>query len=78
MKKVSWRQSWILVVDALDECKDQQDVGLILELLSGLPHSNAQQLLVFVTSRPDTPIWNGFRQIPQAIYQNVTLHEVDN
>ena len=53
-------QSLILVIDALDECDDENDTGLILQLLSEAKNLSPVRLLAFVTSRPETPIRYGF------------------
>ena len=51
-------QPIILVIDALDECEDEQDARLIIRLFSQARDLNAQavQMRIFVTSRPETPI----------------------
>ncbi|KAH9203039.1 hypothetical protein DL95DRAFT_399713, partial [Leptodontidium sp. 2 PMI_412] len=43
-------QSYLLVIDALDECEDGKDVGIILQLLA---EARSLQLRVFLTSRPE-------------------------
>jgi len=71
-------QSLILVIDALDECDDENDIGLILQLLSEAKNLSSMRLLAFVTSRPETPIRYGFVDIPKAAYQHFILHEIPN
>jgi hypothetical protein len=65
----------ILVIDALDECEHQNDIRVILGLLPEEKHLNAVQLRVFVTSRPETPILLGFREI-SAVHQDLALHNI--
>jgi hypothetical protein len=65
----------ILVIDALDECEHQNDIRVILGLLAETKDLNAVQLRVFVTSRPETPIRLGFRDI-SAVHQNLVLHNI--
>ncbi|KAI5856229.1 vegetative incompatibility protein HET-E-1 [Tricharina praecox] len=72
-------QSLMLVIDALDECDDEEDTGLILQILSEATLlKSSVRLLVFVTSRPETPIRHGFVKIRKAVYQHFILHEIPN
>src|SRR6202034_692175 len=60
LRKARDRQSLsraiLLVIDALDECGNQDDIRLILRLLAGTTDLMTVKLRVFVTSRPETPI----------------------
>jgi len=71
-------QSLVLVIDALDECDDENDTGLILRLLSEAKTPSSVRLQVFVTSRPETPIRHGFSYIPNAAHRDFILHEISN
>ena len=53
----------MVVIDALDECRNENDVKLILALLAQAQHLKSIRLRVFVTSRPETPIVCGFRKM---------------
>ncbi|KAK7432111.1 hypothetical protein QQZ08_001401 [Neonectria magnoliae] len=66
--------SFVVIVDALDECDRDEDVELIIQLFS---HTTLQslQLRVFVTSRPELPIRLGFNAI-EGTYQDVILHDI--
>ncbi len=67
----------LLVIDALDECDQDQDVQLILNLLaSASTHTPTVQLRVLITSRPDVPIRNGFLGNPGFWHQDLVLHNV--
>jgi len=66
----------ILVIDALDECDDTKDTGLILDLLSQAKSLNSFRLRVFVTSRPETPIYHGFDDISQDAHREFVLHQI--
>jgi hypothetical protein len=68
-------QSFILIIDALDECENDKDVGVILQLLAEARLSTTR-LRVFLTSRPEIPIRHGINLIPQAEYQDFILHNV--
>lgn len=50
-----FRPSYILVVDALDECESESDIRAILQLLVEVRSLEVIQLRVFLTSRPETP-----------------------
>ncbi|KAI5844284.1 hypothetical protein BZA05DRAFT_343095 [Tricharina praecox] len=71
---VSHPQSLILVIDALDECDDENDIALILLLLSQAGTLKSVRLQVFITSRPEAQIRYGFDNIPKACF---TVFELD-
>ncbi|RYP17625.1 hypothetical protein DL765_004407 [Monosporascus sp. GIB2] len=64
---------WVIVIDALDECEREEDIGAILRLLS---RSRLISLRIFVTSRPELPIRLGFRDMSGGTYQDLVLHEI--
>jgi WD40 repeat protein len=64
------------VIDALDECDKLEDIGLILRLLAGTTGLVTAKLRVFVTSRPETPIRLGFRDMPRIKCEDLALHGV--
>jgi hypothetical protein len=68
--------SIIFVIDALDECDKQEDIGLILRLLAGTTGLVTAKLRVFVTSRPEIPIRLGFRDMSRIKYEDLALHDV--
>ena len=70
-------QVFILVVDALDECKGEDDIRLILRLLAETKWLQKVKLRVFITSRPETPIQFGFREMPDDAHQDFALHNID-
>ncbi|KAL2801707.1 purine and uridine phosphorylase [Aspergillus granulosus] len=63
----------VIVVDALDECDDDNDIQVILQLLPRVQEFNSPCLRFFITSRPELPIRSGFRTIA---HHNLILHEV--
>jgi len=69
-------QTYIIVVDALDECEDDKDVRIILQLLAEARSLTTVQLRIFLTSRPDVPIRHSIRAIPQAEHQDFVLHNI--
>ncbi|KAF2186277.1 hypothetical protein K469DRAFT_664161 [Zopfia rhizophila CBS 207.26] len=68
----------VIVIDALDECERDEDIGAILQLLIRTRDLKPVSLRVFVTSRPELPIRLGFRQMPDGTYEDLILHEVAN
>jgi hypothetical protein len=67
---------YILVVDALDECEDENNIRTILQLLAEARSLATVQLRVFLTSRPEVPIRNGFTEMPDAEHQDFVLHSI--
>ncbi|KAH8726251.1 putative WD-repeat protein [Phaeosphaeriaceae sp. PMI808] len=67
---------YILVIDALDECDDDDNVGLIVRLLAKARSLAMVRLRVFLTSRPELPIRSSFRQIPDIEHQDFVLHKI--
>jgi hypothetical protein len=70
------REQITLVIDALDECKGEKDIRLILRLFSESAILRAAKLRIFVTSRPETPVRLGFNHIHQAAHQDFILHNI--
>jgi len=66
----------ILVVDALDECEGENDIRVILQLLSEARELRAVRFRIFMTSRPEIPIRYGFYQIPETGHQHLVLHNI--
>jgi len=68
--------SYVLVVDALDECDDDKDIQIILQLLTEAQSLRKVRLRVLITSRPEIPIRHGFSQIPLGEHQDFVLHNI--
>jgi ABC-type cobalt transport system substrate-binding protein len=64
----------VIVIDALDECDDDDDIKLILDLLFRLQEIQSVRLRVVLTSRPDHPILQGFQK--EDNHQGLVLHEI--
>ncbi|KAH6900410.1 vegetative incompatibility protein HET-E-1 [Thelonectria olida] len=72
----TWRVTTLVVVlDALDECDKDEDMKLIIALLSQTRRLNSTRLKIFITSRPELPIRLGFISI-HGTYQDLVLHQV--
>lgn len=75
--KVSQESStFIIVVDALDECEKDADIKLLIQLFSRVKNLPSLHLKVFVTSRPETPIRLGFSAIGRNTYHDLVLHDI--
>jgi hypothetical protein len=68
--------SYILIVDALDECDSEDDIRTILQLLAEAQTLKTIRLRVFLTSRPEIPIRRGFYQISDAKRQDFILQNI--
>ncbi|KAL7909440.1 putative wd40 protein [Trichoderma velutinum] len=65
----------IIVIDALDECGDDNDIRAIIQLLPQVQATKSIRLRVFITSRPELPIRLGFKDV-EGDYQDLVLHHV--
>ncbi|GJN86817.1 hypothetical protein PLIIFM63780_010399 [Purpureocillium lilacinum] len=65
----------IVVIDALDECENQNDIELMFRLLSRAGTGQSVRLKVFLTSRPELPVRLGFGNMENE-YQSMGLHEI--
>jgi hypothetical protein len=74
--KPSSLSSYLLIIDALDECDNEGHVRTILQLLAEVRSLSTVRLRVFLTSRPEVPIRHGIRAIPQAEHQDFVLHDI--
>jgi hypothetical protein len=71
--------SYVIVVDALDECDIENDVQIILNLLVRAAQCvDKVHLKILLTSRPETSIRHGFHLIPQTLHQDVILHDISS
>ncbi|KAH7157287.1 hypothetical protein B0J13DRAFT_494347, partial [Dactylonectria estremocensis] len=67
--------SLVIIIDALDECAQDADISLLIDLFSHAPSPQLPRLRLFVTSRPELPIRLGFSAI-KGTYQDLILHEI--
>ncbi|KAJ3561698.1 hypothetical protein NPX13_g8846 [Xylaria arbuscula] len=67
----------VIIVDALDECDRDEDIQLIIYLLSCAANTTRSlRLRMFLTSRPELPVRLGFHDI-KGTYQDLILHEIE-
>jgi hypothetical protein len=72
----SYQSLYSLVIDALDECDDDNDIRIILKLLSEAQLLRTVRLRVYFTSRSEVPVRHGFYQISEAEHQDFILHNI--
>jgi hypothetical protein len=74
-----WQQpaAFIVIIDALDECRDEREIEFVLQLLSETPELAVERLKIFLTSRPEIPIRNGIQEIPPCQRRHLVLHHID-
>lgn len=65
-----------LVIDALDECDDSEQIETILKLLKRIEDVQSARIRIFVTSRPDVSLVLGFKDMSNKLFQDVRLEEV--
>ena len=68
--------SYVLVIDALDECDKNEHIRIILQLLAKARTLKTARLRIFLTSRPEIPIRHGFYQMPDSEHQDFVLHNI--
>jgi hypothetical protein len=79
-ERVTQPQTLAIVIDALDECEDEDKVRLLLQLLPQLKRLQKVRVRTFITSRPETAIRHGFDQISKNTinaYQDFALRDID-
>ncbi|PYH76604.1 NACHT and WD40 domain protein [Aspergillus uvarum CBS 121591] len=76
LQKLSTSQSItiLIVIDALDECDGDKDQQLILNCLFKMQEIKSVHLRVFLTSRPELPVRNGFDK--NKNHHNLILQEL--
>lgn len=73
----TWSEpSYILVIDALDECDDDRSIRAILHLLTKAQPVFYKVVKVLITSRPNLPVRHGISQIPRPNHCKLILHEL--
>jgi hypothetical protein len=68
----------VIVIDALDECEQEEDIKIIIRLLPCVTESSMMRLRILVTSRPELPMRLGFKQVSDDDHQDLVLHEIPN
>jgi archaellum biogenesis ATPase FlaH len=66
----------VIVIDALDECGNKDDIRILLQLLPDLQVCKSRHFRIFITSRPELSIRPVFEQSNN--HQCLILHELSN
>ena len=66
----------VIVIDALDECDNAEQIGTILDYLPQVQSSIGMRLKIFLTSRPDNPIVSWFQD--HDTHQSIILHQISD
>jgi hypothetical protein len=67
----------LIVVDALDECGNHDDISLLIRCLKDATVLPGIELRCLVTSRPDQPINLGFERISEEAHEDFILHDIE-
>ncbi|KAF3029628.1 hypothetical protein E8E12_000946 [Didymella heteroderae] len=76
LSKLEEPATFVLIVDALDECEGSDDAQLIVQLLAMCGSLKHVWLRAFLTSRPGVHIQYGLDQVPDAKRRGFVLHRV--
>jgi hypothetical protein len=69
-------RTFLVVIDALDECEEEGSIGILLHLLPQVGGCGNIRVRILVTSRPEPPIRHGFDQMETAAHQGFVLHRM--
>lgn len=70
--------SVVLVIDALDGCDGDNNIGKIIELLTEPQDPGRLQLRILLTSRPEVRIRHGFDHVSNALLQRYVLRRISS
>ncbi|KAL4800844.1 WD40-repeat-containing domain protein [Aspergillus venezuelensis] len=70
------QQTYLLVIDALDECDNPDAIDTILNFLIGTQPEFHRLFKILITSRPDIPIKVGFSRMPCTSHRAFVLHDI--
>jgi len=76
LSKDACLSSYVVAIEALDECGDDGNIPVLLHLLAEARSLTTIRLRVFLTSRPEIPIRYGLCQIPEAFHHDFVLHNI--
>ncbi|OPB36260.1 hypothetical protein A0O28_0110360 [Trichoderma guizhouense] len=70
-------QPMLIAIDALDECDNEYDQGVLIQCLADLPALEKIPFRIFITSRPENTIHLGFDKITSNSRRDFTLHDIE-
>ncbi|ETS76354.1 hypothetical protein PFICI_11741 [Pestalotiopsis fici W106-1] len=68
----------VVVIDALDECDDDNDIALLVKCFEGATTTDNSPLRLFITSRPESLINHAFDDIPRHTHKDFVLHNIED
>jgi hypothetical protein len=71
-------RTFLIVIDALDECEEEGSIGVLLRLLPQLGACKNIRVRILVTSRPETPIRHGFKHMSESTHHGFILHDISS
>ncbi|KAI9656850.1 MAG: hypothetical protein M1821_003489 [Bathelium mastoideum] len=75
LSKLATSLTTLIVIDALDECDDEDHIARIVHLLARIQQVTSVKLRIMITSRPELPVAVGFVKIPNE-HRTFILHEI--
>jgi hypothetical protein len=70
-------QSYVVVIDALDECEGENYVQIIIRLLAEARSLKKVRLRVLITSRAEVPIWHKPCQLAETEHRDFILYDIE-
>ncbi|KAJ5195669.1 wd40 protein [Penicillium cf. viridicatum] len=67
---------YVIIIDALDECEQEEDIERILKLLPRVRQIEFLDIRFFLTSRPELPTVLGFCGLSKKDCQHIILQEI--
>jgi phosphoribosylpyrophosphate synthetase len=77
LKSTSILSTVVFVIDALDECESEKDIRAVIKVMVYARSLRNIRLRVFITSRPEIPIRDGFGKIAETDRQTFVLHKIE-
>ncbi|KAL6811264.1 hypothetical protein GGI42DRAFT_340009 [Trichoderma sp. SZMC 28013] len=78
LESSSVQRPLLIIVDALDECDDEKDVGMLIECFaSTIANVKEIPIRIFITSRPELPIHLTISRVSINLRQHFTLHSIE-
>lgn len=75
LSRNSFVKDCFLVIDALDECEDMDQIETLLKLLKRIEDVLTARIRILVTSRPDPPLVAGFNDMSNDLLHDVQLEQ---
>ncbi|KAI9367739.1 hypothetical protein BJX61DRAFT_527104 [Aspergillus egyptiacus] len=68
----------VFVIDALDECDNEDDIELIPQLLTMIVDARTRyRVRILISARPERAVRRGFHQVESALHHELNLFDID-